>query len=126
MNKEQVEALGYFNAHQLPTGEWAALLKMIYTVALFVGIDETGWRTRFCYPTAFDAGIALLSWDGQGDPPGPWIKEKPGDRPNPMLAGIPIVAELRDTIEDADRIARALFATITLARKDPLLNQPDT
>jgi hypothetical protein len=43
---------------------------------LCVGLDEIGYRTRFCYPDFLSASLALSQWDGRGDPPGPWIKEK--------------------------------------------------
>jgi hypothetical protein len=56
---------------------------MLFTYDLCVGLDETGYRTRFMYPDLGTALVALLAWDGLGDPPGPWIKQKPGDRENP-------------------------------------------
>ena len=34
------------------------------------------YDARYCYPIARDALRDLLEWDGQGDPPGDWIKEK--------------------------------------------------
>ena len=97
MSPAEFEANGYALPRLLPTGEWAALHKFIYTTGLVVGIDATGFRTRFCYATSFDAAIALLEWDGQGDPPGPWIKEKGRvERSNPKrFGGIPIVVEER-------------------------------
>lgn len=91
-----LQANGYKFAHRLPTGEIAGIMPMIYTVGLFVGLDETGYRTRFCYPTFADAALALLEWNGSGDPPGPWIKEKGapgGDRANPNIGGVPVVVE---------------------------------
>jgi len=60
-----------------------------------VGLDETGYRTRFCYEDKRTALFALLTWDGRGDPPGPWIKEKGRvERNNPAtFKGIPIETE---------------------------------
>ena len=60
--------------------------------------EELGYRTRFCYPTRAQAQEALVAWDGQGDPPGAWIKEKgPGvERSNPNRAhfqDIPLIIE---------------------------------
>lgn len=56
----------------------------------FAGVD-CGYRRRFCYAPGGDALRAAVKWDGEGDPPGPWIKEKspppgPADRLNPALA----------------------------------------
>jgi len=73
---EKLTALGYTLPRLLPTGEWAAIQQMMFTTGLFVGIDPIGYRTRFCYEHVSQAAIALLTWDGKGDPPGLWIKEK--------------------------------------------------
>lgn len=89
---------GYRHVRVMPTGEVVALWPFIFTVGLIVGIDETGYRTRFCYRNAREAMQAIYTWDGRGDPPGYWVKEKSrlGDRHNPRLFfGIPIVAENR-------------------------------
>lgn len=75
--KDVLEADGYLFVRQLPTGEWAGLMRMLYTTGLYVGLDETSWKTRFCYENAPDALIALQAWDGEGFPPGYWVKQKP-------------------------------------------------
>lgn len=97
LTHDQVSSLGYAFARQLPTGEWIALQRMAYTVGLFVGLDDVGYRTRFCYPDWPQALIALNQWDGRGDPPGYWIKEKGRvERHNPrVFFGIPVVVEPR-------------------------------
>ncbi len=74
---------GYTRCIVLPTGELAGISSTLFTTGLFVGLDEMGWRTRFCYENKQDAIEALDKWDGKGDPPGPWIKEKPSDRLGP-------------------------------------------
>ena len=98
MDAATIIALGYAHPRKLPSGEWAAALDFLFTTGLVVGIEELGYRTRFCYPTNAQARAALMVWDGQADPPGPWIKEKgPGvDRSNPNRAhfqDIPLVIE---------------------------------
>lgn len=60
----------------LESGEWAAVRPFIYTFGLLVGLDVWQYRTRFCYPRLDLALHALLTWDGSGDPPGSWLKEK--------------------------------------------------
>jgi hypothetical protein len=79
----------------LPSGEWACLHQFVFTVGLLVGVDEQTYRTRFCYESIGDACAALMSWDGSGDPPGQWIKEKGRfERSNPLrFKGIDIVQE---------------------------------
>lgn len=85
---------GYRVPRMLPSGEVAAIRNMVYTCGLFVGLDLTGYRTRFCYPDAIAALWALMQWDGSGDPPGNWIKEKGRvERANPNIAGIPVKVE---------------------------------
>lgn len=81
--------LGYSAPRKLPTGEWAALTRFAFTVGLIVGIDAYGnYRARWCFEVPRDALIAPETWNGEGDPPGPWIKYKGhpgGDRSNPLL-----------------------------------------
>ena len=87
-NREIAEFLfreGYIWTRRLESGQWIAVQPMLYTSGLFVlNSDPTsGWRTRYCYEKRLDALKALTHWDGGGDPPGPWIKQKPEERLNP-------------------------------------------
>lgn len=87
---------GYVFPRRLSTGEYAALMRFLFTTGLVVGISRFGYRTRFCYEKASEAATALSQWDGHGDPPGPWIKEKgaAGERSNPLrFKDIPVVVE---------------------------------
>lgn len=86
MTAGDIADLGYFGVKPAKSGEWLGLQKMLFTTGLFViDADGSGWRTRFCYEHSIDAAMALLEWNGEGDPPGPWIKEKPSDRPGPGM-----------------------------------------
>ena len=67
---------GYRGVRRLPSGDYAGVLRMFYTAGLFVGLDASGYKTRYCYETMSEATAALLLWDGEGDPPGGWIKAK--------------------------------------------------
>lgn len=49
---------------------------MLHTVAIVVGLDEGGYRYRYCYEYQQEAIWALMFWDGHGHPPGNWIKRK--------------------------------------------------
>ena len=87
---ERFRKLGYYRARQLPTGEWLALNRQIFTTGLCLVKEpalsdqvSNGLRTRFCFEHAHDAEAAFVAWDGIGDPPGNWIKQKPQDRMNP-------------------------------------------
>lgn len=69
---------GYIMPRQLPDGRWIALMRMYASIGLFVDLDDIGYRDRYCYAIeqAADAIIDVQTWDGQGDPPGLWIKHK--------------------------------------------------
>lgn len=76
----EIVKLGYSCPKKLVTGEWGAICNQIFTTGLFVIVaDLSMWRTRYCYEHMKDAALALSSWNGVGDPPGPWIKRKPED-----------------------------------------------
>lgn len=83
LSLQEIIDLGYSHARQLPSGEWIALQAQLFTTGLFVGLTDYGYRTRYCYEQASDAVAACQQWDGLGDPPGPWIKEKPSGRLGP-------------------------------------------
>lgn len=74
---------GYTHVLKMPDGSLAGLYQMLFTTGLFCGLDAYGWQRRYCYERHQDAINALLAWDGRGDPPGPWIKEKPSERLGP-------------------------------------------
>ncbi len=48
-------------------GEIVALGPFLFTVGIIVGMDETGYRCRYCYDTEHEAMIGLLSWIGSAD-----------------------------------------------------------
>jgi hypothetical protein len=74
------EKHGYSNLKVLANGELAGVQMFLFTYGLTVGLGFIGYRTRFCYHTKSEAVEALRQWDGTGDPPGLWIKQKPEDR----------------------------------------------
>lgn len=75
--------LGY-SPIRLINGEIVSVSRFLFTWALMLGIDEKGcYRTRFCYENVTEAATAFVLWDGEGDPPGPWIKQKPENRVGP-------------------------------------------
>jgi hypothetical protein len=84
-----LQTQGYRAIKMLNTGELAALHDEIYTTGLCIGLDEFGYRTRYCYETHHEAEEALAIWDGNGDPPGLWLKQKPEERLGPGL-GAPV------------------------------------
>lgn len=84
LTRNEVIELGYSFPRKLPSGEWAGIQRNLFTYGLVVGLDKTGYRTRFCYSLKTDAVESLEKWDGEGFPPGYWIKQKPEDVLNPL------------------------------------------
>jgi len=82
---EWLTANGYRNIREM-NGELVGVTQMLYTGSIVIGMDEAGYRTRYCYPTIEDAEMALDAWTGEGDPPGPWIKQKPEERHGPGIS----------------------------------------
>lgn len=83
MTDELLEVLqlnGYQCIREMPDGRIVGVLPMAYTWGLCVGLDEFGIASRYCYEHKLDAELAALSWNGAGDPPGPWIKHKGAGR----------------------------------------------
>lgn len=48
-------------------GELVALGPFLYTVGIICGMDETGYKHRFCYANEDAAMLALLAWIGSDD-----------------------------------------------------------
>lgn len=87
MSDMDFESLGYFELKTMGDGTVCGLHHQLFTCALVVGLNETGYQRRYCYERARDALSALHGWNGTGDPSGPWIKEKPSDRLGPGALG---------------------------------------
>lgn len=79
MNAQSPEDLGYMMVRKLPTGEIAGLQRFAFTVGIVVGLEPFSYRIRYCYDGFSEAKKSLEAWDGQGDPPGEWIKAKGAD-----------------------------------------------
>lgn len=80
---------GYVGTREIPGRGVCALYKFMFTVGLVYGLDDTGYKGRWCYDNVTDALTALITWDGIGDPPGAWIKYKGegGERSNACIIG---------------------------------------
>jgi hypothetical protein len=80
---EMFRSEGHKEVRELPDGRIIGVLPMLFTHGLYVGMTEYSYDRRYCYENNRDALEAARTWDGKGDPPGPWIKEKPSDRLGP-------------------------------------------
>jgi hypothetical protein len=91
MEKEKLvnylKSEGYSEIKEIPGKGICGLRDFIFTTGLMIGMTEVGYYGRYCYSTESEALEALNTWDGEGDPPGPWIKYKgaPYERSNPLM-----------------------------------------
>lgn len=69
---------------EIPGRGLCGLQHFIYTCGLLTNMRFDGvsyaYDARYCYPLLGDALCALREWDGKGDPPGDWVKEKVSER----------------------------------------------
>lgn len=81
---------GYLLVRRLPNGKYVGLCPQIFTIGLFVGLDESGYNYRYCFETWAEAILSITTWDGTDDAPGNWIIRKGkagGDFRNPNRVG---------------------------------------
>ena len=82
-----LEENGYIDVRYIEGHGFCGLNHLMFTVGLFCGLTEIGYKYRYCYPHLLDAMCGLEGWDGTGHPDGDWIKRKGhgGDLINPEL-----------------------------------------
>jgi hypothetical protein len=66
---------GYRHARPIGAGRYAAIRPMAFTHAVITGRigDRIGTDGHWCYHTYPDALVALMRWDGEGEPDG-WLR----------------------------------------------------
>lgn len=68
MTLEQIlTSNGYMNVRCI-NGLWCGVHRYIFTVGVCYGLDETGYRGRFCFSTYQNAALFLKDWDGETPP----------------------------------------------------------
>jgi len=73
---EYLREQGYYGLRVLDDGRIIGLWDLLYTTGLFVDLDLLGYSHRYCFDSTCWANAAIKNWDGEGDPPGPWIVRK--------------------------------------------------
>ena len=83
---EDAQVNGYWALREIPGHGLCCLARFIYTIGLQCQNDARGYAYRYCYESLVEAEYAIENWDGEGHPPGMWIKRKGlgGDLPNPL------------------------------------------
>lgn len=69
---------GFYHVRSMSCGV-TALRDYVNTTDIVVGIKGATYLRRYSYDSSDLALRALNSWDGTGDPPGPWLKCKGPD-----------------------------------------------
>lgn len=84
-DKERLERLrglleeeGYKDLRIIEGKGICGIRAFIYTAGLCYGLDETGYKGRYCYPyeKVHQLAFAYKTWTGKGDPSGDWVKHK--------------------------------------------------
>ena len=55
-------------------GKLCGLARFDLTAGLMVGLDLAGCDAAYTFENECDARAALAAWDGEGHPPGPWLR----------------------------------------------------
>lgn len=83
MQNKELNALlqenGYYNIRFLPDGV-VANLKLLYTTALCIDLDESGYQERFCFPDSSVAEKACAALSSIHDNPSPGFIAYRGNR----------------------------------------------
>jgi len=79
-------ALGYRDLRKLPNKQWIGVAPYLFTYGLCIGMQHVGFTGVYHYATLREALEDCSKWNGEGDPPGRWIKYKDtdGERMNPI------------------------------------------
>lgn len=82
--KAELERQEYVHIREVPGRGVCGLHRFVFTMGLCWGLDEGGYRGRYCYEHGWNAMMALHHWDGTSDPGENWIKYKGegGERSN--------------------------------------------
>jgi hypothetical protein len=59
----------YLDARELPDGSIAALGELLFTRAVYVGVDRYGWARRYCFENRHQAMMEYLKLQGEDDVP---------------------------------------------------------
>jgi len=82
-----------YASREIPNQGLCLVQHFAFTAGLLTNVTFDGlsydYHARYCYPSRIEAFRMLHAWDGVGDPPGDWVKEKISERTNPKydLAG---------------------------------------
>ncbi|OIQ67955.1 hypothetical protein GALL_504630 [mine drainage metagenome] len=77
LDKDFFTEQGYLQPRQLPDGSWAALMPLLYTTGLCLGLRDQTYERRFCFERPDAAVRALNALESKDDEPTGWIARRP-------------------------------------------------
>lgn len=87
ISKEMLDHWQFVRVREIPNCGDCVVQRFLVTAGLLTHVEvdaaNIDYKARYCYDSAIEAVVALEQWDGVGDPPGEWIKEKVADRFGP-------------------------------------------
>ncbi len=77
LTKEYFEVLGYQFVRQLDDDSWVGIDELLFSTALYMGMDQSGWAKRYDFELRGDAIQELIKLTKQTDIPNGWIAKRP-------------------------------------------------
>lgn len=75
---QRLQADGYFGVRELADGTVAGMGRLLFTTAIYLGMDETGWEFRFCYKDHQLARAEFAKLTSADDVPAGWVARRFG------------------------------------------------
>jgi hypothetical protein len=75
---EFVKLSGYENVRVLEDETIVGTLDLLFTRAIFMGLDRTGWEKRFCFEDRSRADSEVMKLQTGDDEPTGWVARRGG------------------------------------------------
>lgn len=69
----------------MPDGNLAGIKRQLFTFGIVSHLEMWNFGQRWCYEELVPAILALNIWNGENDPPGPWLKTFYPERHNRLM-----------------------------------------
>jgi len=69
--------MGYTQPRQLRDGTWVALLQLMFTTGICVGLDRAGYARRYCFDDIEKCLTEYQKLQSINDEPKGWIAKRP-------------------------------------------------
>jgi len=77
LSKKYFLSMGYSQPKQLEDGWWVAFVPLMFTTGLCMGLDETGWKKRYCFEDKEKAQEEYNKLKFSYQVPQGWIARRP-------------------------------------------------